>query len=113
MVILRFTISSTWYTILDSISYPALTLVYVLCFVWSLQETLVCNISQRPKLKTRREIWPANNFPSFNLNPNTSTVFRFFVDNIAYMPDATYSTRIMEIPVDDNNGTTVKHKSKR
>ena len=46
------------------------------------------------------------------LNP-TSIVFRFFIEFITYMPDATYLTRIIELPVGKSNGTTFKHKPKR
>ena len=74
-------------------------------------KTLVCNFSQRPQLKTRSGIWLANNFPSFNLNP--IIVLWFFVEFVTYMPDAMYSTRIMEIPVGGNNGTTFMHKPER
>ena len=38
-------------------------------------------------------------FPSFNVNPITSIVLRFFVEYITYMPDVTYPTHIMEIPL--------------
>ena len=71
-----------------SIPYAA----YTLCIVFRIELIEdVCNISQRPELKTRRGIWPGNKFPS-----NPTTVFSFFVELMTYMPDATYLTRIID-----------------
>ena len=71
-----------------SIPYAA----YTLCIVFRIELIEdVCNISQRPELKTRGEIWPGNNFPSVDFNP--IIVFRSFVEFITHLPAATYLTR--------------------